>query len=149
MPSHPIGFTKEIRQIAHRPDALDASAAAEGPGEIADRAQRIRQMPFQARADRRQLVARKDGGCDGQPVIGRKADHHAPRARVDRRHMWGDIAPVCATRAGQHRPSIAFCGANRLGHQRIAPIRADHDPRLFRDLCPTPWPTANSGHSTG
>jgi hypothetical protein len=113
-PAIPIGLAKEIRQVARRPDALDAGVAVEGLGEIADQAQSIRQVPFQARADCRQLVARKDGGCDGQPIVGRETDHHPPRAGVDRWHMRRHIAPVSVTDAGQHRPSIVLGGANRL-----------------------------------
>ena len=62
--------------------------------------------------------------------------------------MRGDIAPVSVTEAGQHRPSIVFRGVDRLGHERIPSICTDHDPRLFRDLRPTLWATANSSHST-
>jgi hypothetical protein len=89
--SHPHRSCERIRQVAHCLDTLDPGAAAEGLGEIANQAQSIQQVPLRARADRRQRVARKDGGCDGHPIVGRKADYHPPRVGVDRQHMRGYI----------------------------------------------------------
>ena len=62
--------------------------------------------------------------------------------------MWGDVAPVRVTNAGQYRPDIVFLGAGRPRHQRISPVGADYDARLFGNLAAAFGMTANTGHPT-
>src|SRR6266446_3288391 len=114
-PTVPVGLAEEVGEGAGAPDLFDAFSLAERLGQIGDQVQTIGDIPAKVGADGMELVARTREVRYRQPIVGRKTDHRAPRARMYRRKVWRDIAPISGITARKRWPDIIFVRSDRLG----------------------------------